>query len=105
MAKADWGTKRQCASCGAPFYDLNKQPILCPKCGAEFHPEQLLKPRRTRPDEKPVVPKPAPIPKEEPAAEEETAEEELIEDVTELGEDEDDMAEVIDTTEEPDSGR
>lgn len=101
MAKANWGTKRQCASCGAPFYDLNKQPILCPKCGAEFHPEQLLKPRRTRPEEKPVVPKPAPIPKEEPAAgEEEVAEEELIEDVTELGEDEDDMAEVLDTTEE-----
>ena len=32
MAKAELGTKRLCASCGAKFYDLNKTPITCPKC-------------------------------------------------------------------------
>lgn len=36
MAKPELGTKRQCQSCGAKFYDLNKSPILCPKCGAAF---------------------------------------------------------------------
>ena len=32
MAKAELGTKRQCANCSAKFYDLNKDPIVCPKC-------------------------------------------------------------------------
>ncbi len=32
MAKPELGTKRQCGSCGAKFYDLNKDPIICPKC-------------------------------------------------------------------------
>ncbi|MHB2167314.1 TIGR02300 family protein [Alsobacter sp. R-9] len=36
MAKPELGTKRQCQSCGAKFYDLNKSPITCPKCGAAF---------------------------------------------------------------------
>jgi uncharacterized protein (TIGR02300 family) len=32
VAKAELGTKRQCANCSAKFYDLNKDPIVCPKC-------------------------------------------------------------------------
>ena len=36
MAKPELGTKRLCASCGAKFYDLNKDPITCPKCGTVF---------------------------------------------------------------------
>ncbi len=36
MAKPDLGTKRVCQSCGAKFYDLSKQPITCPKCGAVY---------------------------------------------------------------------
>ena len=38
MAKPELGTKRLCASCGAKFYDLNKDPIICPKCETVFHP-------------------------------------------------------------------
>jgi len=34
VANPELGTKRLCASCGAKFYDLNKDPIHCPKCGA-----------------------------------------------------------------------
>jgi len=34
--KAARGTKRTCQSCGARFYDLNRDPIICPVCGAEF---------------------------------------------------------------------
>ncbi len=36
MAKPDLGSKRQCESCGAKFFDLNKSPITCPKCGAIY---------------------------------------------------------------------
>ena len=36
MAKPELGTKRQCMSCGAKFYDLSKDPIVCPKCGAVY---------------------------------------------------------------------
>jgi uncharacterized protein (TIGR02300 family) len=42
------GLKRQCLSCGAKFYDLSKDPILCPKCGTTFEPVLLARspPRR-----------------------------------------------------------
>ena len=36
MAKAELGVKRRCLSCTAAFFDLNKSPILCPKCEAVF---------------------------------------------------------------------
>jgi uncharacterized protein (TIGR02300 family) len=36
VAKPELGTKRQCRSCGNRFYDLSRDPILCPKCGAAF---------------------------------------------------------------------
>ena len=36
VAKPELGSKRQCQSCGAKFFDLNKDPITCPKCGAIF---------------------------------------------------------------------
>ena len=48
MAKIEWGIKRICQGCGALFYDLNKDPITCPKCEAIFDPESILKSRRTR---------------------------------------------------------
>ena len=49
MAKPELGTKRLCASCGAKFYDLNNDPITCPKCGAVY--EIASAPQRgSRPD-------------------------------------------------------
>ena len=48
MAKIEWGIKRICQACGALFYDLNKDPITCPKCDVGFDPEAVLKSRRTR---------------------------------------------------------
>ena len=53
MAKPELGTKRQCLSCGAKFYDLGRDPITCPKCSAVFTPVVL--PRRSD-----AVAKPAP---------------------------------------------
>jgi uncharacterized protein (TIGR02300 family) len=36
VAKPELGGKRQCQNCGAKFFDLNRNPITCPKCGAVF---------------------------------------------------------------------
>jgi uncharacterized protein (TIGR02300 family) len=36
VTKAELGTKRLCPNCGARYYDLNKSPIICPRCGTVF---------------------------------------------------------------------
>jgi len=36
LAKPELGSKHQCQNCGAKFFDLNKDPIVCPKCGTVF---------------------------------------------------------------------
>jgi uncharacterized protein (TIGR02300 family) len=36
LASANWGTKRRCSTCGAAFYDLNRDPITCPKCHSAY---------------------------------------------------------------------
>lgn len=45
MAKHELGAKRQCQACGAKFFDLNKDPIVCPKCGTVFQGTALLRTR------------------------------------------------------------
>ncbi len=34
MAKLELGNKHTCQQCGTKFFDLNKSPVVCPKCGA-----------------------------------------------------------------------
>ena len=46
MGRAELGSKCTCAGCSERFYDLNKTPPVCPKCGAELEPP---KPRTLRP--------------------------------------------------------
>ena len=41
MAKAELGAKRRCLSCGALFFDFNREQIVCPKCGAVFQVVEL----------------------------------------------------------------
>jgi uncharacterized protein (TIGR02300 family) len=36
MSKPELGTKRLCGNCGAKFYDLHHDPIVCPKCATVF---------------------------------------------------------------------
>jgi uncharacterized protein (TIGR02300 family) len=123
VAKAEWGVKRTCLSCGARFYDLQRESITCPACGAIFDVTAQSKPRRARaaPVAVKAVAPPALAAVEvaavaveddvevaadleedeeivEPEAADEEAEEDgesAIEDVSELGDD--DMADVIDT--------
>ncbi len=37
--KALRGTKRVCHACAARFYDLSREPIVCPSCGAHHPPD------------------------------------------------------------------
>ena len=46
MAKPEWGKKRICSFCNTRYYDLNKSPIICPSCGAEFNPNDYLKTKK-----------------------------------------------------------
>jgi uncharacterized protein (TIGR02300 family) len=36
------GTKRVCQACAARFYDLSREPIVCPSCGAHYVPAAPL---------------------------------------------------------------
>jgi len=58
VAKPEWGVKRACLACGTRFYDMRKDPILCPSCGIKFDVESIFRPRRSRPvpDEAPAKP-------------------------------------------------
>jgi len=55
LAKPELGEKRRCLSCESKFYDLNKEPPVCPKCSAVFELQVSDKPepKAKVPDEKP----------------------------------------------------
>lgn len=123
MAKPEWGTKRTCHTCGARFYDLRREAIVCPVCGAVHDPDRQPKPRRPGPamkeepalvsriadedvasqplDEDLVEAEQGDLDIEESDAEESNEDElakeggELMEDTSELGEDDDDIGEVM----------
>ena len=48
LANPELGAKQICPTCSSKFYDLNRRPAHCPKCGAEFDPEEALRSRRVR---------------------------------------------------------
>ena len=126
MAKAEWGTKRICLNCGARFYDMNRDPIVCPACSTALDPVVQSRPRRTRApaklaavaavadpedvvveadeeveteeDEEAVVA----VEDDDDEAETEEDGESAIEDVSELGDDE--LADVIETDLDEDEG-
>lgn len=111
MAKPEWGTKRTCTTCGARFYDMQRQPIICPKCGAE-NDKDVGKVKRgaakgSRADAvKKVAVAKAPVDDLEEddllTADEDSDKDDLMEDASDLGEDDEDMAEVIEHIESDD---
>ena len=74
MAKPELGTKRLCGNCGAKFYDLSKDPIICPKCHTVL--ELAAVSARSRPDSA-AARAAAPVPEEETVVPE-TAEAEFV---------------------------
>ncbi len=99
MANPELGTKRTCINDAVRFYDLNKVPAVCPKCGTEQPIEQ---PRLRRAggnvvEEKRVLKK-VPAPGLEDAdADVEVADDEEAEDVLEDTSDLEDDADPIGT--------
>ena len=101
VAKPEWGSKRICQSCGSKFYDFDKEPIVCPSCGATFDPEAILKSRRGKPlpPKEKVRPGKSKADEAHDAAvmdddeieldEEESSDEDVVEDSSDLGDDED----------------
>ena len=85
MPKADLGTKHTCESCGAKFYDMKKQPAVCPSCGTTVELETKRKTRAPKPEE-PAKRKPAVVKDEE-------SEEEVDDEIEDL--DDDDAADPL----------
>jgi uncharacterized protein (TIGR02300 family) len=84
MAKvaAQRGTKRTCQSCGARFYDLNRDHITCPICSAVYVDDSeevaaVAAPAAERPARRPRVVEPEVV---EPAVEAELPEDVVADD-------------------------
>jgi uncharacterized protein (TIGR02300 family) len=103
VAKAELGMKLTCESCGARFYDLNKTPGVCPKCGtANARPVIFKASRRPAEDREKAAAaaKAAASAAAKPAvtddddvdaavADDDDEDEAVIEDTSDLGEDDD----------------
>lgn len=90
MAKPELGTKRICVSCAARFFDLSKQPPVCPKCSTEQPAEQQrLRRAPTNMSDEKRRPKAAPVPgiEDADAEVEATEEEDVLEDTSDLEDD------------------
>ena len=119
VAKLDLGQKFLCTNCGAKFYDLKKEPPTCPACETVHVPEEPPKPRRASAAAKKAPAKPAVA---EAAKDDESGEageagdakeedlvasdadadaevddddDDVIEDTSDLGEEDDDVAGVV----------
>jgi len=75
VAKPELGTKRLCGNCSAKFYDLNKSPIVCPKCSTVL---ELAAASRSRPEAVTPARAAAPVPAEEETVVPETQEAEFV---------------------------
>lgn len=92
MAKPEWGMKRTCTSCGAKYYDLQHDPILCPACNAAFDFEAATKLKRAQrlPDLEKVKVDPAKEVAEDEDdvdIEDDVEDEDVLEDTSDLEED------------------
>jgi uncharacterized protein (TIGR02300 family) len=96
VVKAELGTKRTCPSCAARFYDLLKNPIVCPKCGVSFLAAAILPSKGDLPGMPP--PPAAKIRETEDTDAAESGEVELVslEDVEEGGKEDDETAGIED---------
>ena len=48
MAKPELGMKRVCPKCDTRYYDMTKLPPVCPSCGTVYDPEEVMGARRGR---------------------------------------------------------
>jgi uncharacterized protein (TIGR02300 family) len=95
MGRPELGTKCACASCAERFYDLNRVPVTCPKCGAEQPPEKprVLRPTRSAVEFRRQPRQPTPVVAEEEVEPVSTAEDE--DDAVDTDDEVDDDIEII----------
>ncbi len=71
MSKPEFGTKYTCEACAERFYDLNRSPVICFRCGATQSPPKprMYRPIRAASDRGAFSRRPQPLPAEklEPA--------------------------------------
>ena len=68
LANTDLGEKHNCPECGSKFYDLGKNPPVCPKCKTVLEPSaEPAKPKKAAA----AKPKPAPAKKAAPVEDDE----------------------------------
>ena len=68
MANEKWGTKRACPKCTTRFYDLSKDPMTCPACGATFDLASILEVHK-KPSRESTAPKNEAMPTTDPLTE------------------------------------
>lgn len=79
MDQANRGTKRRCTNCGAPYYDLNRDPVVCPKCETPYQPRPAAPLRAFRGPVRIAKTRPVEVPKTEEAEDPEAfAEDEVM---------------------------
>jgi uncharacterized protein (TIGR02300 family) len=107
VVKVAWGVKRTCQSCSSRFYDLQRSPITCPKCGSIY--EILTTTKRSRNRASQETAKILPFGTEEELLGavldievdiEESIDDELLEDTSDLDEDLNEMADVVEVEKE-----
>ncbi len=81
MAKPEWGTKRTCPSCGVRFYDMQRDPLECPSCGASVPTDMVVRTRRGTTAKTVEVPAPQQAPETEKPAGEDGADDINVDDV------------------------
>lgn len=125
MKKPNLGQKQTCKKCGARFFDLNKNPAVCLKCGETFKITKSKNKRTAATPTEAVAAVPAgetspPVAADAPEAatndgdselaaagqdgdddleaelEDDSDDDDLMEDTSDIGEDTDDMSEVLD---------
>ena len=101
MAKPEWGVKRTCLACSTRFYDMQKDPITCPNCGAIFDVETIFRPRRSRAAaEEPVIQPESPVASDEDIEKQlaALADDSIDEDADAADDDDDDDSTIPDTS-------
>ncbi len=89
ILRAELGQKRRCLSCAGAFFDLNHDPIHCPKCAEVFHVVELAHSTRKVPwRPAPVDRAPTPSPAEDEASLPEVADDEHQASIPPIEEDE-----------------
>ena len=109
MSKPEFGTKHTCEACAERFYDLNRSPVICFKCGAQQSPPKprMYRPVRVGSDRGAFGRRPMPLPVEklEPADDlvvEEAEEADIADDDNDL---DDDVEVEIDVEVDPEDGK